>query len=436
MPARYRWWVFYPWLIAAAVLVARGSEPKPAADKITSSKPAADKSAAGDHGAKESGSLRAHEKPSPVGAEVKKDDPAKGGAKKEDTQKNGHSGGHASASKASHGTGASNDPPHKQGQAKNIPGAAANPAHGKGSGSGKPAEHAKTGDHGKTESSGKTSTSSHSKAAGSNAAGTNHAAGEASKEPSAPTVLKPGSYVRDSRQRPRSAAKGKSRPARDREDGPFVVNVTESMEPDPRTPDETLQLLVRGNQSYVAARPFLPRPGPATLRNDSPKLIALSCADAAVAPETMFGLSGSDLVSVRVAGAVASREQTASIAYTFTYADPKLLLVLGHLDCPVTRAVVEGERMPGELAALLAPLVRAVDKARYYNPSLRGDELLLEATKVNVWTSVQDLTRGSEMIARRLRTGALKVVGGVFDFRTGKVNWMGEYPAQLSSALR
>jgi carbonic anhydrase len=463
----------YPWLIAAAVLVARGADSKPAAhappaDKHVAPTPTP---AAGTHGAKQSTPARGHEKPSPVGAAVKDAAAKDAPEKKEEAKKDGHGkspdsqgdhnkgagnkggGEKAATSKASHASDAPKDSAHKQEPAKNSSATAAKPEQAKNNtpgqsapqskaGDGPPGDHGKPRDHGKPADHAKSASGNHPKPAGgspstANQAAANHSSPERTKEPNAPPVLRPGTYIRNGGDRPRSTGHGTTRPARARNDGPFVVTVTESLEPDPKTPDETLELLVRGNQKYLAAQPSPTRPLPSTFaRNHSPKVIVLICSDAAFVPETLFGLSSADLVNVRVAGAVASREQAASIAYAFTYADPKLLVVLGHLDCPVTRAAVEGERMPGELAALLAPLESAVDKTRYYNPGLRGEALLQEATRVNVWTSVQDLMRGSEIISRKLRAGALKVVGGVVDFRTGRVNWMGEYPAQLSSALR
>lgn len=404
--------------------VALASESKPAAAKP-----------GGDHGKvtaapKESapakdGAPKGHEKPSPVG-EVRKDAHSKPPAAKE-----AHKEAHKEAGKEGAKEAAKHPEP--------------------GAGHGKPADAAKTGD-------GKASAVKDAPKAGDHKA-QSHAT-QAAKEPAksapavppipgagkdsaqqanAPPVLRPGSYIRSSAERPRAGSRSTGRRrapnARPRPDSPYVVNVTADLEPEPRTPDEALQLLVKGNQKYLATLPARPE-SPSASRLPSPKAVVLTCSDSTVAPETLFGLNGGELVCVRVAGAVASKEQTASIAYTFTYADPKVLVVLGHLDCPVARAAVNGDRMPGELAPLLAPLEIAVDKTRYYNPGLRGNDLIMEATRVNVWTSVQDLMRGSDTISRKIRTGALKVVGGVFDFRTGRVNWMGEYPAQLSSGLR
>ena len=55
-----------------------------------------------------------------------------------------------------------------------------------------------------------------------------------------------------------------------------------------------------------------------------------------------------------------------------------------------------------------------------------------ESGRVNVWESVEDMLRGSGMIATRVRTSMVRVVGAVYPLDTGEVEWLGTYPGSLS----
>ncbi|MFN7932484.1 MAG: carbonic anhydrase [Bryobacteraceae bacterium] len=202
-------------------------------------------------------------------------------------------------------------------------------------------------------------------------------------------------------------------------------------------PDDVLQELKQGNKRFVSGRSLHPRYGMSRLRETSsggqhPFACILSCADSRVPPEAIFDQGVGDLFTVRVAGNVANNDEIASLDYAIEHLNVPVVVVMGHTACGAVTAVVNEDRVPTSIAQLVKHIGEAVLRTRRYNPSLKGKDLVEESVRVNVWESVEDMLRGSEMIAARVRTGMLRVAGAVYHLDTGEVEWLGAYPGALS----
>ena len=68
--------------------------------------------------------------------------------------------------------------------------------------------------------------------------------------------------------------------------------------------------------------------------------------------------------------------------------------------------------------------------AEQLNPGVTGDAIVNEAVRENVWQSIFDLLKDSEIARHMTREGELKIVGAVCDISTGKVEFLGEHPWQ------
>jgi carbonic anhydrase len=68
------------------------------------------------------------------------------------------------------------------------------------------------------------------------------------------------------------------------------------------------------------------------------------------------------------------------------------------------------------LTTALAPAVRQAAK------SAKGDALVAAATKDNVRLNVKMLTESNPIISDRVAKGKLKIVGGIYDLKTGQVD--------------
>lgn len=202
-------------------------------------------------------------------------------------------------------------------------------------------------------------------------------------------------------------------------------------------PDEVLAELMAGNKRFVAGRPLRPHTNLARLKETAangqhPSTVCLSCADSRVPVEMIFDQGVGDIFTVRVAGNVSNTDEIGSLEYAVEHFGSPLCVVLGHLECGAVKAVVNGDKVSSSIASMVKHIGEAVDKTRKYNPALASKELVTQAVRVNVWESIEDLLKGSEIIAAKARTGQVRIVGAVYHIDSGRVEWLGTYPGALS----
>ncbi|MBI4903204.1 MAG: carbonic anhydrase [Acidobacteria bacterium] len=200
--------------------------------------------------------------------------------------------------------------------------------------------------------------------------------------------------------------------------------------------EDVLKELMAGNKRFVAGQSKHPRATLARVRETSsgqhPYAVVLTCADSRVPPEIFLDQGIGDIFTVRVAGNVANNDEIASAEYAVSHFGTPVCVVIGHTECGAVSAVVNGDEVSADIGRMVVHISEAFQKTKRHNPSLSGKNLVNETARVNVWESVEDMIKGSEVIARKVRTGDLQIVGGIYNLDTGKVDWMGAYPGALS----
>jgi len=192
-----------------------------------------------------------------------------------------------------------------------------------------------------------------------------------------------------------------------------------------QSPDQALQRLLEGNQQFVLATQ---RAGGQTIERrleltggQNPFAIILGCADSRVPPELVFETGLGDLFVCRVAGNIATAEIMGSIEYGVQVLGAPLIMVLGHSGCGAVDAalavVARGAEFEGHLAGL-------GDQPTPTAASIMGQpgSLLDNAIRANVQTTVSHLLRRDPDLATRVRDGRVRVVGGVYDLASGRVD--------------
>lgn len=190
------------------------------------------------------------------------------------------------------------------------------------------------------------------------------------------------------------------------------------------TPDDALKLLTEGNDRYVSnntrERDFSAN-RVNTAAGQAPFASVLGCADSRVSPELAFDQRPGDLFVVRVAGNFVTDEGLGSLEFGSAVLGAKLILVLGHSRCGAVTATIEalqkGNQLPGHIAGLVTsmkPGIEAtVDKG--------GADLVAAAIIENVRYNVSQLEKTSPILADLIAKKQLRIVGGVYDLATGKV---------------
>jgi carbonic anhydrase len=189
------------------------------------------------------------------------------------------------------------------------------------------------------------------------------------------------------------------------------------------TPEAALKLLIEGNARYVANAPrerdFSAGRASRAL-GQAPFAAILGCADSRVAPEFAFDQSPGDLFVVRVTGNFVTDEGLASLEVGATVLGTKLILVLGHTGCGVVKATVSALQKGNTLPGHIADLVRTMKPGIVSVLSQSGD-LESSAVKANVRHNVHRLRHAAPILADLADKDELRVVGGVYDLATGKV---------------
>jgi len=189
------------------------------------------------------------------------------------------------------------------------------------------------------------------------------------------------------------------------------------------SPDASLELLVKGNKRYVdgvARRHDFKTEREALVGGQNPYAGILSCADSRIAPEYTFDSARGDLFVCCVAGNFANDDTIASMEYAVAILGVPLIMVLGHDACGAIDATIKSLKdnttLPGHLPSLVTSLTPAV-KAVSGKP---GDQLD-NAIRQNVIDNVAKLKSASPILNSAVEKGKLKVVGGIYRLKDGRV---------------
>ncbi|MCI3927832.1 carbonic anhydrase [Streptomyces sp. AN091965] len=180
------------------------------------------------------------------------------------------------------------------------------------------------------------------------------------------------------------------------------------------TPRDAFELLMAGNQRFVAGAPEHPNQD-ATRRTEvapsqQPFAVLFGCSDSRLAAEIIFDRGLGDLFVVRTAGHVAGTEVLGSIEFGVSVLNAPLVVVLGHDSCGAVAAAcsaLENGQTPGgfvrDVVERVTPSVLAARAAGRD----QAEEILAE----HIEHTVDLLLERSRVLAERVATGRLGVVG-------------------------
>jgi carbonic anhydrase len=191
--------------------------------------------------------------------------------------------------------------------------------------------------------------------------------------------------------------------------------------------DEVLHELLAGNARFASGRPNSPRRTPADFRQLSeaqhPFATIIGCADSRVASEILFDVGKGDVFVVRVAGNVvngAGAIVKGSIEYSVAELNVPLIMVLGHSNCGAVKAAMVHLDAKDSLPGSINDLVELIKPAVVASKGEAGNSLD-NAIRKNVQIGVEKLKGLEPILAPAVKAGKLKIVGGLYDLRTGKV---------------
>jgi len=214
------------------------------------------------------------------------------------------------------------------------------------------------------------------------------------------------------------------------------------------SPEQAIEILREGNRRFRTGerltRDYL-RQVDATADAQTPLATILSCIDSRVPAELVFDVGIGDIFSVRVAGNVVGTKSLGSIEYGVGVAGVKLVVVLGHTRCgAVTSSVqlltenknVEEETGCQHLQKIvdeIAPCLEGEDPSKLAERS--GDEEFIdEIARRNVLRTVDAIISRSDVIRKAVESEKIKVVGAIYDVKSGNIEFLSEQPTAVELA--
>jgi carbonic anhydrase/SulP family sulfate permease len=210
------------------------------------------------------------------------------------------------------------------------------------------------------------------------------------------------------------------------------------------TPDQVVQILRDGNDRFRTAQPLtrdLTRQLEATAETRHPLAIVLSGASSRTPVEMIFDMGLGDIFCTRVTGNLVSVGVLGSLEYACAVAGAKLILVLGHANSEVMRMAVEAflarQRVAdttgcSHLDPIVAEIQKSIDPHRFTNwqslPPPERQVRLDELYRAHVLRVIDRILQESAILQRLVQAGKLKVIGGMYDVRTGSVDFFPSLP--------
>jgi carbonic anhydrase len=98
------------------------------------------------------------------------------------------------------------------------------------------------------------------------------------------------------------------------------------------------------------------------------------------------------------------------------------LFVLGHTRCGAVMATLEGKPLPGNMSRLTDALRPGIGAIR---GNLSKDGKVNAAVEAVVRFQMRALIDTSEILAEAQKQGKLRIIGGIYDVDTGRVEFLG-----------
>lgn len=191
--------------------------------------------------------------------------------------------------------------------------------------------------------------------------------------------------------------------------------------------DVALARLIAGNRRFVRGRARFPTVRKEVLaslaKKQEPYATILGCSDSRVPPELLFDAGFGDLFIIRVAGNIISTGVLGSMQYAALHLRTPLFVVLGHEGCGAVYAALEtllhGKTHGRHISRLISSIVPGLDGVSRLPPEAQRDA----AVEANVRWSMHQVRMTREG-KNRTREGIVKLVGAIYEMRTGRVRFL------------
>jgi carbonic anhydrase len=196
---------------------------------------------------------------------------------------------------------------------------------------------------------------------------------------------------------------------------------------DKLSPDDVIAHMKLGNERFrlgkEAKHDYLAQQK-ASAKGQYPAAVILSCIDSRAPAETILDLGIGDCFNARVAGNIVNDDILGSLEFATKLAGSKVVLVMGHTACGAIKGAIDNSQL-GKLTGLLAKIKPAVESTDYHGERSTGNPAYVDAVaRRNVELAVAEIPRRSPVLADLQSSGAVKIVGAMYDINTGRVAFL------------
>jgi len=193
-------------------------------------------------------------------------------------------------------------------------------------------------------------------------------------------------------------------------------------------PDLALEILKEGNDRFVknlkANRNLLQQVND-TAQGQFPFATILSCIDSRTSAELIFDQGLGDVFSIRIAGNILNEDILGSMEFATKVVGTKIIIVLGHNKCGAIVGACNNVEL-GNLTALLDKVKPAIALEKETTENRTGSNVRFvdNVTTNNVINTIERIRRESPIILDLENTGAIKIVGAIYNVDNGRVNFL------------
>ncbi|MDR7695208.1 carbonic anhydrase [Riemerella anatipestifer] len=207
----------------------------------------------------------------------------------------------------------------------------------------------------------------------------------------------------------------------------LVQDVLTKEQRDALTPDQIIQSFKEGNARFMN-NDLTKRDHSAQVRKSVkgqyPQAVVLSCLDSRVPVEDVFDRGIGDIFVGRVAGNFVNEDLLGNMEFGCKVARAKVIMVLGHEHCGAVKSAIDNLEL-GNITAMLSKIKPAVKKTTYQGEkSSKNEEYVHKVCQSNVEHTIEQIRKNSPILKEMEDKGEIKIVGGIYDMDTGKIDFL------------
>jgi carbonic anhydrase len=191
-------------------------------------------------------------------------------------------------------------------------------------------------------------------------------------------------------------------------------------------PQDVLELLKDGNARFRDGRwtkKYYLHQVEATAAGQHPMAVIVNCIDSRTSPEIIFDAGLGDLLTIRIAGNVISREIIGSLEIAAKLG-ARLIVVKGHSSCGAIGLAMNNESSHS-IGSITGKIQTAIRQCECAAPAGSPDTkaLLEQVTRQNIENSLATIVQGSAYLREHIERGDIGLVGAYHDIASRTVTF-------------